>query len=71
MITHNFIETLTIISSIVTIGLVIMNQPQSGDTFGSSGSIAQTRRGFEKQIHNLTILSSVVLLGLVLLSQVI
>lgn len=71
MITHNFIEILTIIFSVATIGLVIMNQPQSGDTFSTSSSVTQTRRGFEKQIHNLTIFSSIILLGLVLLSQII
>jgi preprotein translocase subunit SecG len=71
MITHELIEMLLVIFSITTIGLVIMNQPQSGDTFGASASISQTRRGFEKQIHILTILSSSLLLALVLLSQVI
>ena len=71
MITHNLIEILTIIVSVATIGLIIINQPQSGDTFGTSGGMIQTRRGFEKQIHNMTILSSVVLLVLVLAGQVI
>jgi protein translocase SecG subunit len=71
MITHKLIEILTIIASISTITLVIMNQPQSGDTFGSKGGIMQTRRGFEKQLHNMTVVSSVILLVLVLASQII
>lgn len=71
MITHNLIEILTIAASVATIGLIIMNQPQTGDTFGAAGSITQTRRGFEKQVHNLTIISSTVLLLLVLAGQVI
>ncbi len=71
MITHNLIEILTIFVSIATIVLVIINQPQSGDTFGTSGGMVQTRRGFEKQIHNLTVISSVALLVLVLIGQII
>lgn len=71
MITHNLIEILTIIASIATILLVIMNQPQTGDTFGTSGGVSQTRRGFEKQLHNMTIIASTVLLVLVLAGQII
>jgi protein translocase SecG subunit len=71
MLTPKLIEILTIIASVTTIALIIMNQPQTGDTFGSKGGIMQTRRGFEKQLHNLTIISSVALLALVLISQII
>lgn len=71
MTTYNLIEILTIVASITTIGLVVLNQPQTGDTFGSKNSITSTRRGFEKQLHNLTILSSATLLVLVLASQII
>jgi protein translocase SecG subunit len=71
MITHNLIEILTIITSVTTIIFIIMNQPQSGDTFGTSGGVLQTRRGFEKQLHILTIASSVALLVLVLAGQII
>ncbi len=70
MITPKLIEILTIIASVATIVLVIINQPQSGDTFGSKGGVLQTRRGFEKQLHTATILSSVAMLALVLISQV-
>ena len=71
MITHNLIEILTVITSITTIAFVIMNQPQSGDTFGTSSGVIQTRRGFEKQLHYMTIASSVILLVLVLAGQII
>jgi len=71
MTTHKLIEILTIIASITTIILIVINQPQTGDTFGSKNSITQTRRGFEKQLHNMTIISSVALLVLVLASQII
>ena len=71
MITHQLIETLTIIASLSTIGLIIINQPQTGDTFGTKGGIMQTRRGFEKQLHTMTIVSSVVLMLLVLAGQVV
>lgn len=71
MITHNLIEILTIIASVATIVLIIMNQPQSGDTFGTSGGMVQTRRGFEKQIHFMTIFASVALLALVLAGQIV
>lgn len=71
MISHRLIEILTIIVSITTIGLIILNQPNSGDTFGGTGGITQTRRGFEKQIHNMAVISSIALLVLVLASQII
>jgi protein translocase SecG subunit len=71
MITHNLLDILTIIFSVTTIGLVIMNQPQSGDTFGSSSGMIQTRRGFEKQLHYMTIISSAILLVAVLAGQII
>ena len=71
MITHKLIEILTTIASITTITLVIMNQPQSGDNFGSSASVTQTRRGFEKQLHTMTVVSAVIMFVLVLASQVI
>lgn len=71
MITHNLIEILTIIASVTTIIFIILNQPQSSDTYGTSGGMVQTRRGFEKQIHYLTVISSVALLLLVLAGQII
>ena len=71
MISHKLIEILTILASLTTILLVIMNQPQTGDTFGSKGGVSQTRRGFEKQLHNMTIASSIILLVLVLAGQII
>lgn len=71
MITHNLIEILTIIASVTTIILIMINQPQTADTFGASSGMSQTRRGFEKQLHGLTIISSVILLLLVLAGQVI
>lgn len=71
MITHNTIEILTIIFSLATIGLIIINQPQSGDTFGTKGGVTQTRRGFEKQLHNMTIASSFILVVLVLAGQIV
>lgn len=64
------IETATVVFSVLTIALIIMNQPQSGDNFGSSESFTTTRRGMEKQVHSLTVASSVILLLLVLASQV-
>lgn len=70
MITHRLVDILTIIFACTTIGLVILNQPQSSDTFGGTGSIVQTRRGFEKKIHQMTILSICALVVLALASQV-
>ncbi len=64
------IEVATVVFSILTIALIIMNQPQSGDNFGSSDSFTTTRRGMEKNVHNFTVISSVVLLLLVLTSQI-
>jgi protein translocase SecG subunit len=55
MLTPKLIEILTIIASVTTIALIIMNQPQTGDTFGSKGGIMQTRRGFEKFLYRFTI----------------
>jgi hypothetical protein len=48
-----------------------MNQPQTNDTFGSANTVSQTRRGFEKQLHNLTVLSSLALLVLVVAGQIV
>lgn len=64
------LEVLTIGVSAVTVLLIIMNQPQTGDTFGAKATFAQTRRGFEKQIYNLAIISSVALFVLVIAGQV-
>lgn len=64
------IEILTIACSAATILLIIMNQPQTGDTFGSKSSFSQTRRGFEKQIYNMAIFFSIALFALVLAGQV-
>ena len=71
MNTLKLIEVLTVAASAITIFLIILNQPQQGDSFGSKLSLTQTRRGFEKQIHNLAIISSVVLFALVLTTLVI
>ena len=70
MNTLQLIEVLTIAVSAVTILLVIMNQPQTTDTFGAKSSFAQTRRGFEKQIYNMAIGFSVALFVLVLAGQI-
>ena len=64
------IEIGTVVLSILTIILVIMNSPQTGDTFGSKDTFSLTRRGMEKQIHTLAIASSAILLLLVLASQI-
>ncbi len=60
----------TIAVSAVTILLIIMNQPQTTDTFGAKASFAQTRRGFEKQVYNMAVVSSVALFLLVIAGQV-
>lgn len=70
MTTLKIIEVLTIAVSAATILLVIMNQPQTGDTFGSKASFSQTRRGFEKQMYTLSVVSATVLLVLVLAGQI-
>lgn len=71
MTTLKLIEILTVIASVTTILLIVINQPQTGDTFGAKNSMTQTRRGFEKQVHNMTIISSIALLVLVLASQIV
>ncbi len=70
MTTLKLIEVLTIAVSAATILLVIMNQPQTADTFGSKSSFGQTRRGFEKQVYNMAIFFSVALFVLVLAGQI-
>lgn len=64
------LETLTVIASVVTILLVIMNQPSNTDTFGAANTMSQTKRGFEKQIYQMAIGSSVILFVLVLATLV-
>jgi hypothetical protein len=71
MNTLKVIEVLTVVFSCSTIFLIILNQPGTGDTFGSKLSVTQTRRGFEKQIYNLAVFSSVVLFVLVVLTQLV
>jgi protein translocase SecG subunit len=63
------VNTLTIVMSIVTVGLVLLNQPQTDSTFGSKDSFSRTRRGFESTVHKATIFSSIVLVLLVVLAQ--
>ena len=69
--TYSLIDIALILVSLSTIGLILLNQPATGDTFGSKDTLSTTRRGFEKQIHNLTVLSSVALIVLVLASQLV
>lgn len=71
MITAQLIQILTIITSALVIGLVLLNQPQTGDTFGSKDSFSFVRRGLEGKIHNLTIFASFSLLVLIIVSIII
>jgi protein translocase SecG subunit len=64
------LQTLTIILGLSTIALILLNQPQTDNTFGGSNSFQVTRRGAEKQLHNLTIISSVLLVLVILISKV-
>lgn len=65
------LQIVTVVFAVLTIVLVILNQPQTDSTFGGSNSFQITRRGAEKQLHNLTIISSVIFIVVILVSKII
>ncbi len=67
----SILQIATIIFGILTIVLVILNQPQTDSTFGGSNSFQITRRGAEKQLHNLTIISSIIFVIVILVSKIV
>jgi protein translocase SecG subunit len=68
---QSILQIATVVLAILTIILVILNQPQTDSTFGGSNSFQITRRGAEKQLHNFTIISSVLLVVVILLSKIV
>jgi preprotein translocase subunit SecG len=68
--TINLINILLIISSALTMFLVVLNQPESSQTFGGKESFGRTRRGFEKSIHNLTVYAAAAVVVRAFLAQV-
>jgi protein translocase SecG subunit len=71
MNTYTILQILIIFFSFITMGLILLNQPETAQTFGSKSSFEKTRRGFEKTIHTSTIISSALIIVFVLLSQIV
>lgn len=69
----NFLEVVILISAVLTILLILLQQRGAslGAGFGSSGELYTTRRGLEKSLFVTTIVSAVVfvssILGLLLI----
>lgn len=57
-----FFQSLTFVSSILTILLILLQQRGAslGAGFGSSGELYTTRRGLERSLFNATIICAVV-----------
>ena len=71
----NILETTTIISAILSVILIILQQRGAslGAGFGASGELYTTRRGLDKSLFNATIIFVVVfvlsILGLLLIPE--
>ena len=71
----NILETATIISAILSILLILLQQRGAslGAGFGASGELYTTRRGLEKSLFNATVFFVVVfavsILGLLLIPE--
>lgn len=69
----NFLEVVILISAVLTILLILLQQRGAslGAGFGSSGELYTTRRGLEKSLFVTTIVSAVIfvssILGLLLI----
>ena len=64
----NFLEVLILVSAILTILLILLQQRGAslGAGFGASGELNTTRRGLEKSMFVATIVCSVVFVGSIL-----
>lgn len=71
----NILQTTTLISAVLTILLILLQQRGAslGAGFGASGELYTTRRGLDKSMFNATIVTSLVfvlsILGLLLIPQ--
>ena len=69
----NFLEVVVLVSAVLTVLLILLQQRGAslGAGFGSSGELYTTRRGLEKSLFVTTIITSVVfvssILGLLLI----
>lgn len=61
----SFLQTLIIISSILTILLILVQQRGAslGAGFGASGELYTTRRGLDKSLFNATVVFAVIFVG--------
>ncbi len=69
----NILEIITVVSAVLTIVLILLQQRGAslGAGFGSSGELFTTRRGIDKSLFDVTIVFSVIfvlsiLVGLIL-----
>ena len=69
----NILEIITVVSAVLTIVLILLQQRGAslGAGFGSSGELFTTRRGLDKSLFDVTIVFSVIfvlsiLVGLIL-----
>ena len=61
----SFLQTLIIISSILTILLILVQQRGAslGAGFGASGELYTSRRGLDKSLFNATVVFAVIFVG--------
>ncbi len=66
----NFIEIITIVSAVLTVLLILLQQRGAslGAGFGASGELFTTRRGVEKSIFRTTIFTTVLFIVSILAS---
>ena len=71
----NILQTTTLISAVLTILLILLQQRGAslGAGFGASGELYTTRRGLDKSLFNATIVTALVfilsILGLLLIPE--
>ncbi len=64
----NFIEIVTVVSAILTIILILLQQRGAslGAGFGASGELYTTRRGVEKSIFKTTVFTTTIFIASIL-----
>lgn len=64
----SFLQTIIIISAVLTILLVLVQQRGAslGAGFGASGELYTTRRGLDKSLFNATVVFAVIFVGAII-----
>lgn len=64
----SFLQTIIIISAILTILLILVQQRGAslGAGFGASGELYTTRRGLDKSLFNATVVFAVIFVGAII-----